>query len=363
MQPSRYNRRWIKALIIIATIILGLRIFAANPFWVENYYSQGLYPFLFNILNPLTRILPFSLFEVIVYLLLLLFTAMIVRWTFHWLKGRITFLKALGSVLLRVVVAVAGIYAWFLLCWGLNYYRVPLPKKLEMDAVRATEDQFAAAACWATEKMVELYGEHITEGVEEATRSALASLDEELRKMSEKPSRTPVHVKHYAWNYPMESTRTYGMISPWTLELHISRALFPVEIPFIAAHEAAHIRGYSSEAEANFLAFEACLNSDHPLARFSGFFHILTYLCHTIPHDLLVELYESWPDGIKRMEKEIEMRDHRHAGAFLDGVRIAYDIYLKFNAVPDGIRSYSRAGGWVAVIHEDEARAFLKEKK
>ena len=240
--------------------------------------------------------------------------------------------------------------------------RIPLPEKLEMDTVRATEEQFIAAACWATDRMKVLYHEDITEGLDEAIRSVLRSLDEELRGMDEIPPDSEVRIKHYLWNYPMDASQTYGMIGPLTLELHLSRSLFPVEIPFLAAHEAAHLRGYGSEAEANFLAFEACLRSDHPLARFSGFFHVLGYICSAVPRDLRMELYRSWPEGIRRLRKDIDDRNRRYAGAFLDGVQVAYDIYLKFNSVPDGIRSYSRVGGWIAVTHQEEARAFTKEE-
>ena len=47
----------------------------------------------------------------------------------------------------------------------------------------------------------------------------------------------------------------------------------------------------------------------------------------------------------------------------MDAFRTAYDLYLKFNAVPNGIRSYSRVGNWVAVLHHAEAVEALEEKR
>jgi hypothetical protein len=353
------NRRWFKALILFLLLVLGLHFFASNPYWVERYFSRGLYLFGGGLLSAITRSIPFSLFEWLVAALILLFFGQAVRWTLAWLRKRVPFLKATGCLFLRLSVFALALYAWFLLAWGLNYHRVPLHEKLGLGPIYAEESHFITASRWATKEISTLYSDDFPEQVGPATQSVLDALDRVTDKMNEKTPRAPRRFKHFLWNYPLEVTHTYGIISPLTLEPHLSRSLFPVEIPFLAAHEAAHIKGYASETEANLLAFEACLESDHPLARFSGFFSIFAYLCHAIPHDELVRLFNRWPEEVKEIEKRIEERDHQHTGAFLDGIRIAYDIYLKFNATPDGIRSYSRAGGWVAVMHHEEARLAL----
>jgi hypothetical protein len=145
------------------------------------------------------------------------------------------------------------------------------------------------------------------------------------------------------------------MISPFTLEVMLSDILYPEEIPFTAAHEAAHLYGYASEMEANLLAFEACLASGHPLAEFSAFFSTFGYLCSPLPQDVRQRIVKLWPKSVIELDTRIEKRDREHATILMDGVRIAYDIYLKFHRVEGGIRNYSYVGGWIAWLHYREA--------
>ena len=353
-------RTGLKLLVILIIPIAGLRIFTTSPHWVERYYSRGLYPRLHDMLNPLFRDWPFSLFELLIYGVILLALILPIRWFVLWRRGRCTCTAALGHVALRYALLLTGIYLWFLVTWGLNYHRVPLTEKMSLNQLKAEDAHFLVTSRWAAMEMGKLFATADEGEVEAATRSALDSLDRELNRLGEAPPEAKLRFKEFLWNYPLDGTRTYGIISPFTLEGHLSASLFPAERPFLAAHEGAHLRGYASETEANFLAFEACLRSDHPLARFSGFLCIFSYLSHAIPRSELTALYEKLPEGVKDLYRAIRKRDQRHAGNLLEGARVAYDLYLKFNAQPQGLRTYSLAGAWVARMHYEEARLALE---
>ena len=45
------------------------------------------------------------------------------------------------------------------------------------------------------------------------------------------------------------------MVDPFALEVMANPDLLPVERPFVAAHEWAHLAGYADESEANFVGW------------------------------------------------------------------------------------------------------------
>jgi hypothetical protein len=349
------QRRWIQILILFVLAIAGLHCFASNPYWVENYYARKFYPLVCGKLAAMTNALPFALFEWIVAAFILLLIALLVRWIRAWRRKEATLAGALGCYLLRAAVVLAGVYLWFLAGWGMNYYRVPLMEKSGLDKHRAELHHFSAASYWATDQIRQLHNAYDPGTVDEAARAALLGLDRVLARMGEEVDAWPITLKHPLWNYPFDASCTHGMIGPFTLELLLSKSLFPEEIPFIAAHEAAHLRGYTSEMEANLLAFEACLDSGHPLARFSAFFSNFGYLCRPLPHDELKALFALWPPSVIELDGRIEERKQQHSSMLFEGFRIAYHIYLRFHKVEGGIRNYSLVGGWIAWLHRQEA--------
>jgi len=356
------NRFLIKILLILAALEVLLKIFSLKTEWVERFYSNGIYPILQCWITTVTGFIPFTLFEWIIAGCVLVSLWILIKWPVLWFRKRISFPKAFGSMLLRMSVFLLVIHLWFLVCWGLNYNRQSLADKFDFINTDAEEAQFLAVSGWANSQMIQLYRNAPFNEVEEAVASALESLDVTLAMMRDKVPRTKIKMKRFIWNYPMNSTLTYGMISPFTLEPHISTALFPEEIPFYAAHEAAHIRGYASETEANFLAFEACIESDNPLAKFSGFFCIHHYLTRSIPKDDRSRLYNSWPKELKELLARIIQRDKENRGVFLDISRKIYDLYLKSNSQKEGIRTYSMVGGWIVIIHYRDALAAARKK-
>lgn len=357
------NKPWYILLGLFALLITALRLFALQPEWVEACYSRGFYSFLCDLLSRIVGFFPFSLFELLISLLLLGAIVLHVLWIRRWRKERLPFKGTAFSIMLRYAAMAAVLYTWFLVCWGLNYYRVPLADKAGFPEAQADEAQYLAAARWASLEIGALFPETQGADVDQATQRSLEALDVVLENVNEPAPGSGNALKHFLWNYPLDASGTTGMLGPLTLEVHLNRSLFPEEIPFIAAHETAHLRGYTSEAEANLLAFEACLESGDPLARFSAFFHVFGYLSAPLPREERRSLYESWPEGVMDLVKRIDERNKRHEGWLMDAFRSAYDLYLRFNAVPGGIRSYSRVGNWVAVLHHAEAVEAIERKR
>src|SRR5262249_31848534 len=60
-----------------------------------------------------------------------------------------------------------------------------------------------------------------------------------------------------------------GMTDPFFLEIIVNPEVADFERPFVVAHEWAHLAGYATESEANFVAWLTCVHGD-ALARYSG---------------------------------------------------------------------------------------------
>jgi hypothetical protein len=76
----------------------------------------------------------------------------------------------------------------------------------------------------------------------------------------------------------MSYTHITGIYTFFTGEANININFPNFTIPFTAAHELAHQRGFAREDEANFIAFLVCIESDDPYLRYSGYTNMLSYL-------------------------------------------------------------------------------------
>lgn len=69
-----------------------------------------------------------------------------------------------------------------------------------------------------------------------------------------------------------------GYTYPYTMEMTYNRYTDRFYFPTLYTHESSHHMGYYKEHEANFLAYLACVTSDDPVLRYSGYYNILYYI-------------------------------------------------------------------------------------
>lgn len=62
-----------------------------------------------------------------------------------------------------------------------------------------------------------------------------------------------------------------GSMGPFFCEFTLNGDLLPSQYPATYAHELAHLLGITSEAEANFYAYQVCTRSQVQAIRFSGY--------------------------------------------------------------------------------------------
>lgn len=69
-----------------------------------------------------------------------------------------------------------------------------------------------------------------------------------------------------------------GYYFPFSMEANYNTTMYITNVLPTICHELAHVKGFIYEDEANFLAFLACVDSDDPLFRYSGYLSVLYFL-------------------------------------------------------------------------------------
>lgn len=319
------------------TFFLIIQLLSNYPHSVEKYYTNGIYPILTLIVSKITSQLPFSITE------FLLWTALIIGVP-HTIsrirKKRMQF----GSLILNLLSITAIFYIWFYLFWGLNYLRQPLKSKLNLENVQLEIDAFDSTFVQIIRQGNELNLEYSIQKIKEINQDIDSSYDEilsqlGLRKIPRNPS-----TKKFVGNWLLNMTTTSGFFSPLFHEIHYNRDMLIFELPFVLAHEKAHQMGYTSEAEANFLAHLVCTNASEPLVRYSGYFSLLGYFFRSLQNDKSrQEHFASLiDDGVKLDIQAVQERWKSHQGLVSKFSNKSYDLYLKANQVREGIQDYSR---------------------
>ncbi len=354
---SRRSRAAEFALIVVAAALAAAPAPAA---WIEAGYSMTVYPRLERALTPLSNRVPFALLDPLLFVvaggaLLVLVQAVRRAW-------RTRTIGDLARTFLHLMAVAAAIYIAFLMLWGFNYRRVPMPDRLVLDRAAPTAGQVLDLGMTAVSEMNNLYAAAhqqtpaAPEWQDAALRSAFADVQ---RALTDAPQIEPGRLKHSMLGPYFRWTGVDGMVNPFGLEVIANPDLLPFERPFVAAHEWAHLAGFANEAEANFFGWLTCVRA-LPRHQYSGWFYLYWQIAGEIRTPDRAKLNAALADGPRRDINAVVARLRRgEIPALQQASWQVYDTYLKANRVESGVRSYGEvvtlllrarfAPGWVPV--------------
>ena len=317
-----------------------------NPNWVETVYSKTVYPIVNEIQQVLFGSLPFSVGDLLYLTASILFCV----WIFSIIRH---FKRKFKTVWIDVLALLSVVHFLFYSIWGLNYYRIPLHKKLYYGTTYSEEDlactleQLVAKVnalhlqlvSQEDEKVISPYGKK--ELVQKVASEFSFGQDEKIIQ--------PV-LKMSLWSLPLTYMGYAGYVNPFTLEAQANKLLPELNLVTTSAHEMAHQLGYALESEANFIAFISCIQHSDPYIQFAGYTFALRY-CYS-------DLYRSNPEratalaaclhsGIMKNFKEMRTFWERYENPLEPFFKSSYDAYLKANGQKAGIKSYNQMVGLV----------------
>jgi hypothetical protein len=326
-------------------VVVGTAAVAAfaplAPQVVERRFSTGIYPAVQQTITSFSNLLPFALLDLLIVVGVFLVVRRIagaVGDAWHDRSAR-----PIGRLTRDLLVSGAAVYLVFLLLWGLNYRRTPMPARLEASASQPNAETVERLGLEAATELTRLYDEAHKSGWPEAPirdpslrRGFLAT----QRALSDAYPAIPGRLKGSLLGWYFRWAGVDGMINPFGLEVLANPDLLPFEKPFVAAHEWAHLAGYADESEASFVGFLTCMRGDAG-AQYSGWLFLYWQIAGEIESDRRAEVHRALGPGPRR---DIEAIAERLRRGELPWLRTAgwqvYDQYLKANRVESGVRSY-----------------------
>lgn len=136
-----------------------------------------------------------------------------------------------------------------------------------------------------------------------------------------------------------------GIYSPFTVEANYNREIPWYDLPFTMCHELSHLRGYMQEQEANFIAFLACIGSDHAYFRYAGYLSAWVYCGNAlaaVDSTAFSQIYSSLP---KEARADLSYNNafwDRFETPVAEAAERMNDNYLKMNGQSQGVVSYDR---------------------
>jgi len=382
-----------KNLVLLAYPLAILLLVLAKyvPGFAEYVWARGIYRAFRFVMASITGLLPFSLAEIIVILIVPAFLFFLVRAIIKAIRARkekktiITLMRTLRNFIMIVGIVLLV----FMVGAGCNYHRdsisVPLglsvgnnntgdlkgmcielgkkaaaARKVLEEKYALSEQDGAIEAAGPENSAVEAATSKsaASEGLvnapfrssysnserAQAAREALKRLSEDVDVMSGAFPRP----KSVFFSRVMSRFGISGVFFPWTIEANVNVDISDYTKGFVTCHELSHIAGFMREDEANFIAFLACRVSGDDELTYSGYmfaFEMAINKLYKISkedyYDVLREVNVT-PGMSADSVEDSEYWDQFRDDALYEAGSNMNDTYLKLNSQEDGTKSYGR---------------------
>ena len=352
-KKEKHVRCRLLAAVILLLMSAALMILSARVPDFAEWYSEYIYPLAVNTIGRVSGMVPFSVSEIGIYILLETFFATLMRMIIKAAGGRKKG-KAPAALLaswISGVLLAAGILAFlYTACCGINYHRRSFSGEEGIITYQYSADDLKEICIWLTEE--------VNARADVVTRDAdgLLVLDASERDGGvEAMQQLAVEFPSLAGYYPqpkellISEILSYqgltGIYLPFTVEANYNGDMPAYDKPFTVCHELSHLRGFMEEQEANFIAFLACIGSERADFQYSGYLSGWVYCMNA----LYRADYESWQE-VRGMLDEAAEPDltannefwDRYEGTISETAERINDTYLKVNGQADGVQSYDR---------------------
>lgn len=339
--------RWRKYfwLIMLPVQIVALQVLSFFPEAVERYYSRGVYPIISGVSRAVTDFVPFSVGDI-------LYGIVIGYFVYRVWKHRRKLRSRWQENLWYVLSAVSIFYFFFNVLWGINYHRVPLSEKLQIDEEYSVDEllSFTRGLVHTTNVLhqqiagndsLKVIMPYSQEQVFQMNTAGYRNLAERFPQFCHDGK----SVKKSLISLPLTYMGFSGYLNPFTNEAQVNYLLPDYSFPATAAHEMAHQIGYASESEANFVGYLATISNDDPYIQYSGYCLALRYCMAELEYrdeKLFDDVRKTINPGILENFRESREFWERYETFIENGFHLFWDRFLKINQQEEGMESYSR---------------------
>ncbi|MEY4868800.1 MAG: hypothetical protein RIT36_1699 [Bacteroidota bacterium] len=325
-----------KSLFFAVLLIIFAQWFMRSDQRVEQWYAQGVYPYISGLLQVSLGWIPFSVGD-------LLYCGAIVwtgykLWQFAstiWVQGFKNWWKGYGQLfgyLLKPITLLAWVWIIFHVLWGFNYYRKSIPDQFGFVADRPSSRELLQFTQYLLDETNRYAIELKTSPQKNAAHGNCSSLDSQFPKAS---------IFGVIGNYMGYG----GYYNPFTGEAQMNNHMPAFMLPFIAVHEKAHQLGYAKESEANFMGYLAALQSKDSCLKYSANLEMFIYANNALRRSDSVAAKNNFkalsPIAVKDLKS---YRDfvQQYQGPIDEFTTWFYTKFLRMNNQPEGMYSYNR---------------------
>lgn len=315
-----------------------LQIAARTTKGFGSWYVSAVYPLLVTTLGRFSGWFPFSLAELLLYLLT--GTLIVGFWRLRRSKGK--YLEA-------VFCCASVLFLSYTVCCGINYFSAPFSASLPYSAEPSTGEELSELLFWLTDRVNESCEER--DGQEKADSQAeLGRLGVEAMELLSESY--PVLQGFFPRPKPLWCSgllsvqQLAGIYVPFTIEANYNQDMTAYNLPHTICHELSHLRGFMREDEANFIGFLACIGSPDAAYRYSGYVSGWIYAGNAlakIDSRTYRACYERLDARVQRDFQENREFWSRYESRISEAAETMNDTYLKANQQKDGVQSYGRA--------------------
>ncbi len=323
---------------------------AKYPQWIEEHYTNGVYPYISGAISSLSSFLTASVAEFLLYALITGIAITLIVLLFLLLFRKIRAVR-LVSFLLSLGITASVLLNLFFVMWGFNYARPALSSSMHLNVQKRSEFELEALCKRLAEDSATLRKQvsendkgvfYLPDGFQktfEKIPAAYETLNGDIHLFM---NRAAV-AKGVFYSEGLSYAGIAGIYVPFTAEPNVNVGQPALLLPSSAAHETAHYLGIAREDEANFMAYLSCIRSDDPAIAYSGAMHALIHCMNKLSdadYDKYAAVYASYSDGMKRDLADYHAYWDAFEGPVEKAVTEVNDNYLKFNNQEDGVASY-----------------------
>lgn len=317
------------------------------------------------ILAKATMWIPFSLAEMIIILIPIIFIVLVVIGIIISSKGTT---KQYIGMTASLLAAISFFYSTFVFTLAPGYKGSTLDQKLELSADPVTAEELYDTAIYLTDEINKIIdtidftpsGESVMPYDLDEMNDKLAVAYKEASKKYDFISPLNSNLKYVILSEPMSYTHITGVYTFFTGESNINVNFPDYTIPYTAAHELAHQRGTARENEANFVAFLACMESDDTYIRYSAYTNMLEYVLSALA-SASSELYSSmWSLFDSKTIGEFNAYSifyKKYQQSTVSNISSTINnTYLQSQGVKEGSRSYGLVVDLMVAYHKNDEK-------
>jgi hypothetical protein len=341
----KINKTHLLLAVFLPIQILLVQVAANNPSFIEQYYSNGIYPYISSFFRSILGWIPFSFGDILLAFGLFVF----LRFLYRLIKTKF---KNFIPKIIHFTAVVSLIYFCFYLFWGLNYYREPLAKNLKYHQKKYTTAQLLKVTEHIIEKL-NYYQLKITQNDSLLVKNPYSQ--KEMYAMAVAGyDHLSVDFPQLKYQYPsvksslMSLLQTYngtsGYLNPLTGEAQVNDKIPKTSYPTTTCHEMAHQIGFAAENEANFVGFLAANYNDDIYFKYASYRMAFGYCISEIrkrDQEKSKELWKTVHNGVINDFNASYDFWQEYENPFEPLVKKGYNAYLKANKQDKGVESYN----------------------